>query len=128
MTTRIQGQNLIADLPAEAARIIVGGLQSRLMLEARMMSGQSTEKRRDEALDRIEILNRQATIIAEKAWHEAPDAIVPVRINERCWREILFILQQKVDISHGADLVADAIDALQTAVFGEGTIELPDGV
>lgn len=128
MTTRIQGQNLIADLPAEAARIIVGSLQSRLMLEARMMSGQSTEKHRDEALDRIEILNRQATIIAEKAWHQAPDEIVPVRINERCWREILFILQQKVDISHGADLVADAIDALQTAVFGEGTIELPDGV
>lgn len=128
MTTRIQGQNLIADLPAEAARIIVGGLQSRLMLEARMSTGYATEKAREEALDRMEILNRQATIIAEKAWHEAPDAIVSVRINERCWREILLILQQKVDISHGADLVADAIDALQTAVFGEGTIELPDGV
>jgi hypothetical protein len=126
MTTRIQGQNLVADLPAEAARIICGGLQSRLMLQARMATGYATEEEREEALDRMEIYNRQSIIIAEKAWHAAPDTVVPVRINERCWREILLILQ-KAEVMSGTDLVADAIDALQTALFGEGTIELPDG-
>ncbi|MBO2461624.1 hypothetical protein [Actinomadura violacea] len=133
MTPRIQGNAMIVFLPAEAACAVAGHLRNRMALEARVMSGQADPARREECLTRIETWNQQAAMIGQRAWHHPADQVVQLRLADRCWRDILGVLQT-TEFQYGADAVAVTIAALQEAVLRaeeaiepDGTVALPDG-
>lgn len=133
MTPRIQGDAMIVFLPAEAACAVAGHLRNRMVLEARVMAGQADEARREDCLTRIETWNRQAAMIGQRAWHHPADRLVKLRLADRCWADILGILQT-TELRHHVDVVTETITALQDALLRaedaiapDGTVALPDG-